>query len=379
MPDVLAIADDLTGALEVGAKFAGQGIRALVTTQPVCDTSYPVSVIDTESRHLPPEAAAVAVSAAAFGSYGCILYKKTDSTLRGNIAAELRALLALRPESRIVYVGAYPALGRTVRNGHLFVNQAPVHESAFARDALNPIGDSSIVRLLGDLPCTICEGESDADVHSAVADALRGPGFPILAGPASVAEALAQLLDVLRQPVSPWPRVTRCLIVNGSRHEASARQIAHAEAHGVVGRTPWSARVASDPLLSRESGLSDNPGRPTRASAAEQRVRPTLDWQVFRMPSPACGTASATASLIGAAVVRCLDASGADAIMVFGGDTVFGILKALGCPPLEPIGEVVTGVPVSRVVGRNLTLISKAGGFGEDSLIGRVREALHGK
>ena len=48
-----------------------------------------------------------------------------------------------------------------------------------------------------------------------------------------------------------------------------------------VGRTPWSA---AGPL----AGLSYNPTRPTRASAADQGVRPTTPWQSgsFRATSP---------------------------------------------------------------------------------------------
>lgn len=54
----LVLADDLTGALEAGAKFAGQGIRTLVSTElslhpKGCDESTAVLVIDTETRHLP--------------------------------------------------------------------------------------------------------------------------------------------------------------------------------------------------------------------------------------------------------------------------------------------------------------------------------------
>jgi uncharacterized protein YgbK (DUF1537 family) len=336
MPAVLAIADDLTGALEAGAKFAERGVPSLVAAHPVRNICHPVLVIDTESRHLPPGEAAAVVARAA-GTHAKILYKKTDSTLRGNIGAELRAMLALHPRARIAYVPAYPALGRTVRDGRLFVDRIPVHESAFARDALNPIADSSIAGLLGeDLPCTIFDGETDADVRRATAEALSGAGPTILAGPASVAAALAELLDISRQPVRPWPPVARCLILNGSLHEASAGQVAHAEAHSVA------------------------------------------EWQVFHVPIPAGLTAPEAAAVIGHAVARRLDAADIDTLMVFGGDTAFGILKALGNPPLEPLGEVVTGVPLSRVVGRNLTLITKAGGFGGESLIDRVRESLHG-
>jgi uncharacterized protein YgbK (DUF1537 family) len=101
-------------------------------------------------------------------------------------------------------------------------------------------------------------------------------------------------------------------------------------------------------------------------------------WEIFHMAIHPGRSASGAAAAIGRAVVRRLGASEIDAVMVFGGDTAFGILKALGCPPLEPVGEVVTGVAVSRVAGRNLTLITKAGGFGDERLIGRVQDALHG-
>jgi uncharacterized protein YgbK (DUF1537 family) len=333
---VLAIADDLTGALEAGAKFAGSGIPSLVTIHTVQDSCHLVAVVDTESRHLPPGEAAAAVAHAA-SLPARILYKKTDSTLRGNIGAELRALLAMRPEAHIVYIPAYPALGRTVREGRLSIEGVPVHESAFARDALNPIADSSIARLLGErLPCTIHDGETDGDVRRATAEALDRAGPTILAGPASVAAALAEVLEVPRQPVPPWPRVARCLIVNGSRHEASVRQIAYAAADGLA------------------------------------------RWEIFGMAIPAGLTPPEAADARGHAAARRMESGAFDALMVFGGDTAFAILKALGNPPLEPVGEVVTGVPVSRVVGRNLTWIAKAGGFGSESLIESVWNTLHG-
>src|SRR5216683_1180243 len=42
----------------------------------------------------------------------------------------------------------------------------------------------------------------------------------------------------------------------------------------VVGRTPWSARVPLDPLLANRIRVARR-ARPTRASAADQGVRPT--------------------------------------------------------------------------------------------------------
>ena len=159
MPALLALADDLTGALEVGAKFAGRGIPSLVTISSRSHSGHPVEVVDLESRHLSPQASAAAVSALAATAAG-IVYLKTDSTLRGNIAADLRALAHARPESSIAYVPAYPALGRTVKDGRLHVYGVPVHLTAFAADPLNPITGSSIrtwsARSRG-VPCTMAK------------------------------------------------------------------------------------------------------------------------------------------------------------------------------------------------------------------------------
>ncbi|MBN8734479.1 MAG: four-carbon acid sugar kinase family protein, partial [Acidobacteria bacterium] len=93
----LLFADDLTGALECGALFAARGASALVLTQ-IPTQPLPrldALILDTESRHLTPELAQATLRAAAAFAQSrqpSLLYKKTDSTLRGNIAPELRPL-----------------------------------------------------------------------------------------------------------------------------------------------------------------------------------------------------------------------------------------------------------------------------------------------
>lgn len=343
MPALLALADDLTGALEVGAKFAARGIPSLVTTSSRSHSRHPVEVIDLESRHLSQEAAAAAVSVVA-GTRARIVYLKTDSTLRGNIAAELRALARAWPESTIAYVPAYPALGRTVKDGRLYVYGVPVHRTAFAADPLNPITGSSIHQLVREVSrCTVHDGETDADVARATASALADPSCRIIAGPASVAAEIAAQFAPPGMPLPPdWPRIRKCLIVNGSRHVVSARQIAFAETDGCAS--------------------------PSQDAA----------WRILHLPVPAGMHPLEIAAATGRLVRQCLSETDVDAVMVFGGDTAFGILKALGSPPLEPVGEVITGVPVSRVPDRNLYFITKAGGFGDEPLIRGAKQLLHG-
>src|ERR1043166_8822965 len=112
------LADDLTGALEIGAKFAAAGISAAVSTTLAWDQDATALVIDTETRHeKPSEAAAIVHRLAREAGDFRLLYKKTDSTLRGNIGAELSAMAEAFPGARVTYVPAYPLMGRTVRNG----------------------------------------------------------------------------------------------------------------------------------------------------------------------------------------------------------------------------------------------------------------------
>ena len=236
---VLALADDLTGALEVGAMFEG----AVVTQGEGCDA--PVLVVDTESRHLGAEEAAERVRGGWLKARADLIYKKTDSALRGNIGAELGAL----PAGKIHYVPAYPRMGRVVRGGELLVDGVAVHRTAFGQDPLDPVKGSDIRAKLAEQGAPlerieVYDGEKDEDVRAAARRILAGPRPWLAAGPAALAGELAALLGMGRSAVR-WPEVPRCLVINGSAHPASAAQMRYAEAHG-LGAEGWRAAVMEE-------------------------------------------------------------------------------------------------------------------------------------
>jgi len=340
MRSIFALADDLTGALEAGAKFAERRFRTLVTTRRERRSDFPVTVVDTESRHLSPEGAAETI--ADFLPDGAqIIYKKTDSALRGNIASELRALHRAFPDARLSYIPAYPEIGRTARAGSVFIDGIPAHLSDFAQDRLNPVTTNCVAELLGeDLPCTIYDGENSGDVRSAVSSVLLRPGCHIIAGPASVAAAIAAHYEP-EASLPKWPTVEKCLVVNGSQHPASTEQTAYALARGYV---------SSD------------------ADAS---------WRLVSPASADGMTPFQFAEATGKAVVGEIGRSSPDALLVFGGDTAFAILQSMKRHDLHPVGEILPGVPLSRIDGAGLYLISKAGSFGEANLICRVKGTLH--
>lgn len=311
MRKALVLADDLTGALEAGALLEGAavGVRR--------DPGTAAAVIDTESRHLDPPDARRRNAEWVEQIPAELIYKKTDSTLRGNIGAELSAL----PQGVIHYAPAYPRLGRTVREGRLYVNGTPVEETAFAHDPLDPVRDGRIREALARQGAPlqrirIHEGECDQDLESAADAVLAEPAPKLAAGPAGLLAVLARRTGMSRRP-QPLPPVNDCLVFNGSAHPASRAQIEAAQAAGVFARG-W------------------------RTAASEDRLEP------------------------------------AAALIVFGGDTAREILGRLGDPLLFPAAEVMPGVVASWLEsgGTRRLFITKAGGFGQPDLLVRLREIL---
>ena len=157
MVKLLILADDFTGALDTGVQFAEEGAATLVVTDPNYDFSPPpggenVIVFDTETRHVSPEAAYRTISHAvslAKGAGISYFYKKTDSALRGNIGAELAALMDAAGAPRLHFVPAYPRMGRTTRQGIHYIDGIPVAESVFGRDPFNPVTCSNVTELIG--------------------------------------------------------------------------------------------------------------------------------------------------------------------------------------------------------------------------------------
>ena len=157
---LLIIADDFTGALDTGVQFAAYGAatRVMVKDQvdfASCDAQ--VLVVDTETRHLPPEKAYQIVeelTRAACRAGIRYIYKKTDSALRGNIGAELAAVLQASNNRQLPFLPAFPQNGRTTRDGIHYVDGVPVTESPFGVDPFEPVRHARITELLAEQTVT---------------------------------------------------------------------------------------------------------------------------------------------------------------------------------------------------------------------------------
>ncbi|MHA1129145.1 MAG: 3-oxo-tetronate kinase, partial [Alphaproteobacteria bacterium] len=150
------IGDDFTGSSDLANTLAKGGMQvALFSGVPDGPSSAEAGVVALKSRTIAPKAA-VAQSLAALEwllAQGCrqIFFKYCstfDSTLQGNIGPVADALADRLGESAVIVCPAFPAAGRTVYQGHLFVNGQPLHESGMQNHPLTPMTDSDLRRWL---------------------------------------------------------------------------------------------------------------------------------------------------------------------------------------------------------------------------------------
>jgi 4-hydroxythreonine-4-phosphate dehydrogenase len=331
------------------------------------------------------------------------LFKKLDSTLRGHVAQEIAAVLSVTRELHVaqsiaVVAPAFPAMGRTMVGGKLFVKGVPVETTEiWRREALNAsaylpgrLGEHGLKTMHVDLhtvhsekrlsdalagakaqyDAVICDAETDEDLRAIVCAGMTLQTSIVWAGSAGLAAPLAQAMQVGREPrdsTPPSPVHGPTLFVMGSPSQASREQIARL----VEDREIESVTV---PLAALRQGANS-------AAWVEQTRR--LDRAFFSgrdivisLESSAQEDATlspALAALVSPYASRC------DSLVLTGGETARSVLDGLGVAALRLVSEVEPGIPLSVAIvedSRCLPIITKAGAFGSPHSLLKCHDAI---
>jgi uncharacterized protein YgbK (DUF1537 family) len=397
---LLVLADDLTGANDAGVQFAKANVPAFVFVE-YGNESFPsdfeVIVINTESRHVSPEEAARRVrdaAARALASGIEFIYKKTDSTLRGNIGVELEALIEATQTKALPFIPAFPELGRTTRDGIHYVHGIPIAETEFARDPLNPILESRVSAVLNRvsrLPCiTVGRGsqarsdfegiliydcESRTELKQIGKDLAQQDRLRVLSGSAAFIEEFPALLDFRRKAPAPLAVHGPVLLVNGSLNARALEQIA---APGVADFTRL--RMPPEILLNEGQQTNlllkkalENPDRNCLLHTIISRDDLARYEQVAKeLALDSRALHFRIAEITGQLVRELMEQANFQTLIVFGGDTLLAISRACGWGGFIPRAEVAPGISVSQPLGEERVVISKAGGFGEMNAIEQI-------
>jgi uncharacterized protein YgbK (DUF1537 family) len=386
-PRVLIVADDLTGAMDSAGPFAALGIDTWVVAVPMrCDPaslrSARVVSVNTDTRHLPATEAVARVNGILrhLGAGGFdIVVKKIDSTLRGNVVAETMALLDASGRREAVVAAAFPAQGRTVRGGVVYVDGNPLAQTAFAKDALSlpPLSPLREVfaaakpglRVRAAAPADafeagtdiwIADSEVDADLTRIVEAFASRLGRVLMVGSAGLTRALAAVcFDVHAVPAARQHVTGTIVFAVGSRAARSVEQV-----EALAGEPETTVLRAPNGCL----------------QCAEIPVARNLVLKATADDAGHEGDAERVAADMARHALDMARGAHAQALVATGGDTAIAILAASGNPALQVLGDLMPGIPYARIRldGTSLWLVTKAGGFGGRDTFRDVARRLRG-
>ncbi len=149
----LILADDFSGACDAAARASSNAAALLGPPLEVPDSE--LLALSTETRHASgPEARARLQTLAPFFA-GRPLYKKIDSTLRGPWVEEVDELLQVTDYSQALVCPAFPAQGRTVRDGWLWVQGQRVQQIVCPFEVRDAVTEEDLARVASQICSSI--------------------------------------------------------------------------------------------------------------------------------------------------------------------------------------------------------------------------------
>lgn len=400
---LLILADDLSGAADCAAGCLRAGLSTVVRLD-AADTPHRFEAValDADTRRLPPGEAASAQRALlerCMTPRPSIIYKKIDSTLRGAFVEEMWATRSLAGPP--IIAPAFPATGRTVIDGKIYVNDLPLEATEVWKNEKR----TDRPRLLEMLErggfspqliplATVRRGD---ELHKVLADALKGPDTALVCD-AETENDLAHIALATRA-LAP-----HCQLVGSGglmRHLPTAHGLTHpgqtaantlAARQGplvtVVGSIASVARrqcwlVAQ--MAQTETHFLDpqfllQGARHLRWNELQQKMLNVLNrghHLVVAISGEFPNLAEGWKLAGSLAKLLTPMAPLAGGLIVTGGETARAVLSAWKIDALEVVGELEAGIPLSCALGeRRIPVVTKAGAFGDDQCLVRAVHLL---
>lgn len=389
------IADDFTGAMDTGVMFANVGLHTefYLSEAPVCD-DVEVTVINTNSREKDIQSAVAAVKQSVSKITSRKLFKKIDSTMRGHIATEIETLLQITGIEKALICPSAIAVGRIVRDGILFVNETPLHETAFAKDPHYPATTSQLQEILthsssmhinqeslsrgnAEVLDTIrrsstklvsCDAVSDDDLTAISQIAIDGDYLPC--GSMGLASTWIKNLlgDVAREETLPKISINSeksLLIITGSRHPVTRKQIETLSQYASTYVVEISEQVQLSAVYDDVTSQHSQYETIVLGTPSTRITDRTIMNHIY--------------SVMRDLLKRLCDESWFAGMVIVGGETAFHVCQSLGANAIRILGEIEGGVPVGQMIGgcaNSLPIVTKAGGYGTDSTLCHVVDWL---
>lgn len=407
------IGDDFTGSSDIANTLARAGMAVTQYCRlpdGAADPSVEAGVVALKSRTV-PAADAVEKSLAAADwllAQGCrqIVFKYCstfDSTPDGNIGPVAQALGERLGENRVIICPAFPATGRSIYQGHLFVNDLLLSDSGMRNHPLTPMTESDLriwlahqterpvehipIDVVSQGKSAIATALSSTNKAMVIVDAIRDHDLieighaaanrKLVTGGSGIALGLPDNFrdaGQLQDKHVIWNGAAGGgAILCGSCSEATRRQIAnHLTDHPGL-------EINADRLVEREIDASQAAAWLLDRSTAEPLVYTSADPKIVSATQDKYGRDKVASIVEGffVDVAKALFEAGIRKIVTAGGETSGAVVEGLDVEQLEIGPEIAPGVPAVRDPSSGLCLALKSGNFGQDDFFVRALAALN--
>ncbi len=410
---ILVVADDLTGAVDTGVQFSRRNLKTIVVTgnknmhKSLVDCD--VLVVDTESRFDTRDTAykkAYDTGNKAGSENIKYIYKKIDSTMRGNVGAEIAGLMDSLKIAHTLVVPALPLYGRTTIKGNVYIDGVLLAETDYANDPKNPVkesyipaiiskqcdkktgvisfkdllsGKQEIVLKLKDLmnsgtEIIVIDAEDEEDLQL-IASVVTGTQKRVMyAGCSGFAEKLAGYFELQKGKKSN-------VVIAGSVNKITARQAEYAARElkikviDIDGEDIISGRSDMEKkriLKLVEKSIAAGDDLIIRSAASSLSVKKCLD-KGRKLGMDDYRTSDLIANFLGELAGEFIIKNSLKGIVLTGGDTAIKTLNALHINGIIVKDEIMHGIPYGYFNDKKygeMMVVTKAGGFGgEDSIV----------
>lgn len=406
------IGDDFTGSSDLANTLAKGGMRTVqYTGVPSAPAAQDVEagVVALKSRSIDP-AEAVAQSLAALDwlrAQGCTQFffkycSTFDSTPQGNVGPVADALAEALDAHQVIVCPAFPTTGRSIYQGHLFVNDTLLSESGLQNHPLTPMTDPDIRRWLspqtkyavGHVPAVdVFEGadairtklhaEHTAGHRHIVVDAIRdadlleigkaAADLPLITGGSGIALGLPANHGCAGNQTQWRGQSGKTVALSGSCSNATRAQVAlHAKTNPTF--EIKAANVINGTLTAKHiaNWLLNADGVPLAFSSADPSVVKAVQAEF--------GTEIAATAIenLFAETARLLVDASIPKILTAGGETSGAVVEGLALQTLKIGPEIDPGVPALRA-SDTLTIALKSGNFGAPNYFAKAAAVLSGE
>jgi len=362
------IGDDFTGSSDIANTLSKGGMKVTQYTGIPNEPALPdveAGVVSLKSRTIPvDEAISQSLDAAKWLlDQGCeqIFFKYCstfDSTPEGNIGPVAEALAKYLKEDQVIFCPAFPATGRSIYQGHLFVNDTLKH---IAHSLVKEGSEIVQNHMRNSAPAFyIADAIEDNDL-TVLGSAAKDR--KLLTGGSGLALGLPQNFrdaGKINQVKSEWQKIDgKSVILSGSCSIATRGQVAKFK------QTNPSFEITAEDVFSQEvtaMGICDW----IESQEKTPLVYSSADPKIVKAAQEKFGTdiiAEKIEGVMGAIATEMVK-RGATCIICAGGETSGAIVTALKVSAMEIGPEIAPGVPALKDVDRDLVLALKSGNFG---------------